>query len=72
MGKRRVNIERIIVGRIKEGKRSWRIVGVYVKDNMREILQELERWVGEKERQVETIIGGNFNPRTGVEGGGRN
>lgn len=64
-----VSREGIIVGRIKEGRRSWRIVEVYVKDNMGEMLQELERWVGEKERQVETIIGGDFNARTGEERG---
>lgn len=54
------------MGRIKE-ERSWRIIGVYVKDNMREMLQELERRVGEKERQVETIIVEDFNARTGEE-----
>lgn len=62
-----VSTEGIIVGRIREGRKSWRIVGVYVKDNIGEMLQELERWVGEKERQetMETIIGGDFNARTG-------
>lgn len=53
------------MGRIKE-ERSWRIIGVYVKDNMREMLQELERRVGEKKRQVETIVE-DFNARTGEE-----
>lgn len=62
-----VSREGIIVGRTREGRKSWRIVGVYVKDNIGEMLQELERWVGEKERQetMETIIGGDFNARTG-------
>lgn len=45
-----VSREGIIVGRIKERKRSWRIVEIYVKDNMGEMLQELERWMGKKER----------------------
>lgn len=39
-----VSREGIIVGRIREGRKSWRIVGVYVKDNIGEMLQELERW----------------------------
>lgn len=62
-----VSREGIIVGRIREGRKSWRLVGVYVKDNIGEMLQELERWVGEKERQeiMETIIGGDFNAKTG-------
>lgn len=51
-----VSRERLILGRIKEGRRIWRIVGVYVKENMRKMLQELERWVGEKKGEVETII----------------
>lgn len=43
--------------------------GVYVKENMGEMLQELGRWVGEKEGKVEIIIGGDFNARTREEGG---
>lgn len=34
---------------------------------MGEMLKELERWVGKKERQVETIIEGDFNARTEEE-----
>lgn len=37
-----VSREGIIVEKIKKG-RSWKIVGVYVKDNMGEMLQELKR-----------------------------
>lgn len=45
-------------------------MGVHVKNNMGEMLKELERWVGKKERQVETIIEGDFNARTEEKGGG--
>lgn len=58
----------IIVGKIQEEKRNWRVIGVYVKKNMKEILNELRRWVGEKEEKVETI-GGDFNARIREEGG---
>lgn len=44
-------------------------MGVHVKNNMGEMLKELERWVRKKERQVETIIGGDFNARTEEKGG---
>ncbi|XP_067217103.1 LINE-1 retrotransposable element ORF2 protein [Linepithema humile] len=37
---------------------------------MEEMLQSMEQWVGEKEVEVSTIIGGDFNARTGEEGGG--
>lgn len=56
-------------GRVKRGEEKWRIVGVYTEKNKMEgTLQELEKWVGTKERGVRTIVGGDFNARTGREG----
>ncbi|XP_067207866.1 golgin subfamily A member 6-like protein 22 [Linepithema humile] len=62
--------EGLIIRRIRKGKQKWRVVGVYVNQNMEEMLQSMEQWVGEKEMEVNTIIGGDFNARTGVEEGG--
>jgi len=56
-----------MVGRVKLGKQRWRIV--YIKGNMEEMLQRLEEWVEEMGREVCTLIGGDFNARTGTEGG---
>jgi len=64
---RRIEVEEegIIVGRVKMGEQRWSIVGVYVRENIREILKKLERWVEEKEKRVVSMIGGDFNARTG-------
>ncbi|XP_067208522.1 golgin subfamily A member 6-like protein 22 [Linepithema humile] len=66
---KKIEMERegLIIGRIRKGKQKWRVVGVYVNGNMEEMLQSIEQWVGEKEMEVNTIIGGDFNARTGVE-----
>jgi len=62
--------EGIMVGRVKMGEQRWRIVGVYASENIRETLKKLERWTEEKEKGVISMIGGDFNARTGGEGGG--
>lgn len=63
--------KRIMMGNVKVGEERWRIIGVYVgRENMEEILRELGEWVEGKERGGRTIMGGDFNARTGREGGG--
>jgi len=57
-----------MVGRIKYGKGSLRVVGVYANGNMEKKLEKLKKWMEEWER-VRTIIGGDFNAKTGREGG---
>lgn len=42
--------EGMIVGRVKVGDQSWRVVGVYVNGNMEETLRGVEGWVEERER----------------------
>jgi len=41
-----------------------------VRENIREILKKLERWVEEKEKGVLSMIERDFNARRGEEGGG--
>lgn len=62
--------EGIMVGRVRQRKESWRIVGVYVGESIERILERLRRWGEEREERVTMIIGGDFNARTGEEGGG--
>lgn len=58
-----------MMGRVRRRAESWRI-GVYAKkEDLGGILEDLERWVGEREEGIRTIIGGDFNARTGREGG---
>jgi len=51
------------------GRDIVRIVGVYVNRDLERKLEELKEWMDEREKGVKTIIGGDFNARTGVEGG---
>lgn len=50
-------------------KESWRIVGVYVNKNIEGIIRGLEQWMEVREEGKYTLLGGDFNARTGREGG---
>jgi len=72
MGVKRELLEkgtRIISGRVRKENQKWRIMGVYVKGNMEETLQELDKWMGKRKEGIMTVIGGDFNARTGEKGG---
>lgn len=62
--------EGVMAVEIRVGEKRWRIVGVYVKGDMKEKLEALEGWLEEQEESKWTIIGGDFNARTGNLGGG--
>jgi len=66
-GERREKV--IMVGRIKYGKGSLRIIGIYVNGDMKKKLEELKEYMKEREEGVKTIIGGDFKARTGREEG---
>ncbi|CAK9816316.1 hypothetical protein ANTPLA_LOCUS8955 [Anthophora plagiata] len=61
--------EGIIARKIWLGKDAWKIVGVYVNKDLERKLGMLREWMEEKERGVRIIIGGDFNARTGSQGG---
>lgn len=57
--------------KIGVSEEKWRIVEVYMKGDMKEKLEvELKGWLEEQEKSKWTIIGGDFNTRTGNLGGG--
>ncbi|KAL6268205.1 hypothetical protein P5V15_001315 [Pogonomyrmex californicus] len=66
--KRGREMEEIIMGKIKN---SWRVVEVYIKGDMERKLEELADWVEGRRDGMRTIIRGDFNARTGEEGGRR-
>nr|XP_012235057.1 PREDICTED: trichohyalin-like [Linepithema humile] len=63
--------EGIMVGNIKIGEKRWKIIGVYVRrEGIDRTLEELEGWMEKEEEEKGILMGGDFNARTGREGGG--
>jgi len=58
-----------MVCKIKIGEEKWRIVGMYVNGEIERRLESIRDWIEVKDDEVKTIIGGDFNARTGEEGG---
>nr|XP_034194798.1 uncharacterized protein LOC117611018 [Osmia lignaria] len=63
--------EGIIMAECKGGKLNWRIVGVYVNGDMEAKIKDLRPWLEEIGEGRRTIIGGDFNARTGEEVGSK-
>ncbi|XP_020298257.1 uncharacterized protein LOC109862594 [Pseudomyrmex gracilis] len=58
-----------MVRNIKIGDGWWKVIGVYVNEGVERLLDELREILEKKEKDVRTILGGDFNARTGEEGG---
>lgn len=62
--------EGIVMGYVIQGREKWRIVGVDVSGDIERKLREVKRRMEDKGEGVKTILGNDFNARTGEEGGG--
>lgn len=54
---------------VRIGRKKWRIIGVHINGDIERKMEGLKEWVEEREMDRRTIIGGDFNARTGEEGG---
>ncbi|XP_070170412.1 golgin subfamily A member 6-like protein 22 [Polyergus mexicanus] len=62
--------EGMMTGTLKIGGEEWRIVGVYVNEDLERKIEGLKKWMEEREEEGRRIIiGGDFNARTGEMGG---
>lgn len=68
-GTEKINVEGIIMRTIELRKMKWRLIGVYVNEDLEKKLEELRNWMEEERGGIKTLIGENFNARTGEEGG---
>lgn len=71
--------EGLMVRKVRIRRDWWRIIGVYVNKDLQRKVEKMKEWTEERKDGVRTVIGGDFNARTGRgergmgrRGGGRN
>lgn len=58
--------EGMVEWKVMIGKEIWNVGGIYAREGMGKIIEELREWMEEKGREeTNKIIGGDFNARTG-------
>ncbi|KYN18941.1 hypothetical protein ALC57_08784, partial [Trachymyrmex cornetzi] len=67
--RRRKEMEGMMTGVMKVGERRLRVVGVYINMDMQSKLEGMVEWMEGREEGIKTVIGEDFNVRTGREGG---
>lgn len=60
--------EGIMIGRVKKGEEKWRIVEVYVWENLDWTLRRIEQSAEERDLGIKTLVGSDFNARTDEKG----
>ena len=56
---------------LRIGGEGWRMVGVYANGDIERKMEILGEWLEGQEEDKWTLIGGDFNARTGLQGGGK-
>lgn len=51
------------------GEEKWRITGMYINGNMKEIWERIRGWENHRRKGIRTLVGRDFNARTGELGG---
>jgi len=60
--------EGLIVKDVKWNKETWNVGTVYIKDNVRMVMEGIKGKVEERRGETGWIVGGDFNARTGEKG----
>ncbi|XP_046590232.1 uncharacterized protein LOC124293425 [Neodiprion lecontei] len=60
----------MIIRKISVAGEKWLVIGIYVNGDLKEKIGELKEQAEEADERTKVLVGGDFNARTGQEGGG--